>query len=144
QYCTQSTRQHQVCMERKDYAPLPEKFRPLPSRVNLVVTRKRDYEASGCHVVHSLEDAFAIPMQSEQEEVFVIGGADIYRHSRPYADCLYLTEFDADVECDILFPEFDRSKWKELSRVQHEADDRHRYPFDFVVYERRDELASRN
>src|SRR5690606_2991123 len=143
-YFMQTTSRHHVIMGRKNYESIPEKFRPLPSRVKIVVTRKRDYEAPGCHVVHSLEDAFAIPMQSEQEEVFVIGGADIFRQSLPYADRLYLTEIHAEVEGDILFPEFDRSEWKELSRVPHEADDRHRYPFDFVVYERRDELASRN
>lgn len=143
-YFMQTTSRHHVIMGRKNYESIPEKFRPLPSRVNIVVTRKRDYEAPGCHVVHSLEDAFAIPMQSEQEEVFVIGGADIFRQSLPYADRLYLTEIHAEVEGDILFPEFDRSEWKELSRVPHEADDRHRYPFDFVVYEHRDELASRN
>lgn len=143
-YFMQTTSRHHVIMGRKNYESIPEKFRPLPNRVNIVVTRNKDYNAPGCHVVHSLEDAFAIPMRSEQEEVFVIGGAEIFRQSMPYADRLYLTEIHADVDGDTLFPEFDRTEWKELSRVPHPADERHRYDFEFVVYERRDVVASRN
>ncbi|HEY8510707.1 MAG TPA: dihydrofolate reductase [Cyclobacteriaceae bacterium] len=143
-YFMQTTSRHHVIMGRKNYESIPEKFRPLPNRTNIVVTRNEDYQAPGCHIVHSLEDAFAIPMRSEEEEVFVIGGADIFRQSLPFADRLYLTEVHADVEGDVFFPAFDHSEWKELSRVPHPADERHKYAFDFVVYERRDVLASRN
>jgi dihydrofolate reductase len=143
-YFMQTTSRHHVIMGRKNYESIPEKFRPLPNRTNIVVTRKKDYEAPGCHVVHSLEDAFEIPMRSEQEEVFVIGGAEIFRQSLPFADRLYLTEIHADVDGDTLFPEFDRAEWNEVSRTPHPADERHKYAFDFVVYERRDGPASRN
>jgi dihydrofolate reductase len=143
-YFMQTTSRHHVIMGRKNYESIPEKFRPLPNRVNIVVTRNEDYNAPGCRVVHSLKDAFAIPMRSEQEEVFVIGGAEIFRQSMPFADRLYLTEIQADVDGDTLFPEFDRTEWKELSRVPHPSDERHRYAFDFVVYQRDDKLASRS
>lgn len=134
-YFMQTTSRHHVIMGRKNYESIPEKFRPLPNRANIVVTRNRDYEAPGCHVVHSLEEAFAIPRQSGAEEVFVIGGAEIFRQSLPFADRLYLTEIHADVDGDTLFPEFNLDDWNEVSRVPHPADERHRYAFDYVIYE---------
>ncbi len=81
-----------------------------------------------------MEQAFEQAPQSE--EVFVIGGAEIFKQTLDRADRLYITEIDAVVDGDVLFPEYDKSKWKEISRVHHSADERHAYAFDFVVYDR--------
>jgi dihydrofolate reductase len=132
----QSTKGHCVIMGRKNYDSLPPKDRPLANRTNIVVTRQKDFKAEGCHVVHSLEDALAFAKQQQETEVFVIGGAEIYKQALPHADLLYLTEIDAIIEGDTHFPAVDHSKFKEQSRVAHAADARHSYAFDFVLYKR--------
>jgi dihydrofolate reductase len=73
-----TTKGHHVIMGRKNYESLHEKFRPLPNRTNIVVTRQKDFKAPGCHVVHSIDDALKIAEQNNEPEVFVIGGAEIY------------------------------------------------------------------
>ncbi|MBX2955056.1 MAG: dihydrofolate reductase [Cyclobacteriaceae bacterium] len=135
-YFMQTTKGHPVIMGRKNYDSIPEKFRPLPNRTNIVVTRQRDFVADGCIVVHSLEEALDEATNIVTDEIFIIGGAEIYRQGLPKANKLYLTEILATLDGDTYFPEFDTRSWKEVSRLHHPADDRHRYPFDFVVYEK--------
>jgi len=133
----ETTRGHHVIMGRKNYDSLPEKYKPLPHRTNVVVTRQKDFEAPGCTVVHDIADALSVARNHHEKEVFVIGGAEIYKLAMPYADLLYLTEIHAVVEGDTFFPEVDHSEWEEVSRQHHAKDDRHPYSFDFVVYERK-------
>ncbi len=133
----EKTKGHHVILGRKNFESLPAKFRPLPERTNIVVTRQKDYRAPGCVVVHSFDDALKFAADHGEQEVMVLGGSDIYKLSMPYADYLCLTEVDASVEGDVYFPEFDRTQWKEISRRHHPADGRHRYAFDFVLYERK-------
>jgi dihydrofolate reductase len=135
-YFMQTTKEHYVIMGRKNYQSIPEKFRPLPNRTNIVVTRQADFNASGCQVVNSIESALALAKATNQKEVFIIGGAEIYNQGFALANKLYLTEIQANIEGDTYFPDFDKTRWKELSRVHHPADDRHKYSFDFVVYTR--------
>jgi dihydrofolate reductase len=135
-YFMNKTKGHHVILGRKNYESLPEKFRPLPERNNVVVTRQKQFHAPGCTVVHSFEDAMAVARNNGEHEVMVIGGADIYELALPYADRLYLTEIKASVEGDIHFPEYDKDQWREISRIPHNKDDRHAYAFDFVLYER--------
>jgi dihydrofolate reductase len=132
----QSTKGHCVIMGRKNYDSLPPKYRPLANRTNIVVTRQQGFVAEGCHVVHAMEDAFAYAKQLNETELFIIGGAEIYKQALPYADLLYLTEIDAIVTGDTYFPEVDHTKFTEESRIKHPADDRHAYSFDFVRYKR--------
>ncbi len=132
----EKTRGHHVIMGRKNYESLPEKYRPLANRTNIVITRRTDYVAPGCTVLHSIGDAFNISEANGEEEAMVIGGADIYKLALPRAHRLYITEIKAVVTGDIYFPEFDKSQWREVSRVPHGKDDRHAYAFDFVLYER--------
>jgi dihydrofolate reductase len=124
-------------MGRKNYQSIPEKFRPLPNRTNLVVSRQIDFHAPNCIVVNSLEKAIAIARQNGETELFIIGGAEIYQLALPFADRLYLTEIKTELEGDTYFPKLDPSIWNETSRVAHSTDDRHQYAFDFVVYEKR-------
>lgn len=135
-YFMQTTKGHAVIMGRKNYESIPEKFRPLPNRTNIVVTRNKSYLAPGCVIVHSLEEAIRKAGDSPEPEAFIIGGAEIFRAGFQYANRLYLTEIDADIEGDIRFPDWNRAGWQEVSRRHHAADERHAYAFDFVVYER--------
>jgi dihydrofolate reductase len=130
----QTTKGHHVIMGRKNYDSLLDKYKPLPDRTNIVVTRQPELRAPGCIVVHSVDDALGIARKNKEPEVFVIGGAEIYRIALPSAHRLYLTEIQADVDGDTFFPEFDRTQWKEISRQPHPADGRHPYAFDFVIY----------
>lgn len=135
-YFMQTTKGHHVIMGRKNYESIPEKFRPLPGRTNIVITRQQSLNASGCIIVNSIEDALKIPEKNGEEEAFIIGGAEIFRQALKYTHRMYLTEIHGTAEGDVLFPEFKKSEWREIMRVFHAADERHVYAFDFVIYDR--------
>lgn len=100
---------HPVIMGRKTWESLPERFRPLPSRTNIVVTRQGDYEATGATVAGSLEEAQTIAMSAPgADEVFVIGGGELYTLALPFADRLYLTLVEADADADTFFPPYEQ------------------------------------
>ena len=122
---------HVVIMGRKTWESLPERFRPLPGRLNVVVTRNAGYAAPGAAVVHSLEAAQKIDPGGT---AFMIGGAELYAHALPLAQRLELTEIDADVDGDARFPAFDRRAWREAKRTAGIGADGLRYAF--VTYER--------
>jgi dihydrofolate reductase len=136
-YFMQTTRQHHVVMGRKNYQSIPEKFRPLPNRTNLVVSRQVDFIAPNCTVLNSLEKAISIARQNNEAELFIIGGAEIYQLAISLADRLYLTEIQTNIAGDTYFPLVDNTSWMELSRVHHTIDERHAFAFDFVIYEKR-------
>ncbi len=132
----QTTKGHHVIMGRKNYESLPEKFRPLPNRTSIVVTRQRGYNAPGCTVVHQLEEGVKLAEKNGEGELFIIGGSEIYKLAMPFADKLYLTEIEADVEGDTSFPSYKKESWQEISRQHHRVDDRHQLAFDFVIYKK--------
>ncbi len=123
---------HPVILGRKNYESIG---RPLPERTNIVVTRDRGYRAPGCVVVDSLDAAFAAA--GDADEVFIIGGAELYAQTLGRADRLYLTLVHATVPGDTLFPEYDPGAWVEVTRERHEPDASHAYPYSFVTYDRR-------
>jgi len=135
-YFMNTTKGHHVIMGRKNYESLPEKFRPLPNRTSIVVTRQRDYKAHGCTVVHQLEDGIKMAEKNGEGELFIIGGSEIYKLAMPFADKLYLTEIEADVEGDTFFPFYKKESWQEIFRQHHNVDDRHQFAFDFVIYKK--------
>ncbi len=132
----ETTKGHHVIMGRKNYDSLHPKFKPLPHRTNIVITRQENFDAPGCIVLHAVEPGLEIARKNAETECFIIGGAEIYKLAMPFTTRLYLTEIDAVVEGDTLFPEVNPSQWKEVSRVHHTADQRHAYAFDIVVYDR--------
>lgn len=135
-YFMTTTVGHTVIMGRKNFDSLPPKMKPLRNRVNIVITRnEKVLEGFDVKAVGSLQQA--LDLSPNDEEVFVIGGAQIYALALPHADRLYLTEIDKVVDGDVYFPPFDKSEWTESSRVHHEADELHAYAFDFVLYERK-------
>jgi dihydrofolate reductase len=123
-----------VVMGRKNYDSLKGKFKPLPDRTNIILTRQKDFHAPGCVVVHDIHDSLAIAEKNKEDECFIIGGSEIYQLAMPFTNRLYLTEIDAVIEGDTYFPEFDKKAWTELSRKHHAADERHAYAFDIVTY----------
>ena len=134
-YFKTKTQNHFVIMGRRNWESLPDKFKPLPNRTNIVITSQGSYAAEGAQITHSLEDALSLAESSGDEECFIIGGGEIYRMALPKAVKIYLTEIHGSFEGDVTFPELPSNDWKETSRVHHPADDRHLYSFDFVVYE---------
>ena len=135
-YFMQTTKGHHCIMGRKNYDSIPEKFRPLPNRTNIVVTRQKNFHAPGCIVVNSMERGLTIARNNGESETFIIGGSDIYQQGMESTQRMYLTEIQAVMEGDTYFPEFKKEEWKEVSRKHHERDERHLFPFDFVVYEK--------
>ena len=123
---------HAVVMGRKTWESIPDRFRPLPGRRNVVVTRSREWQADGAERAGSVEDA--LKLLSDEARVFVIGGAEIYADALPHADELVLTEIELDVEGDTLFPEWDREAFHEVAREEHRSDDG--TPFAFATYVR--------
>ena len=110
----ETTRGKPVVMGRKTWESLPEKFRPLPGRQNIVVSRDPAYKAHGADLAGSLEGALALA--GGAEEVFVIGGEQLYRAALPFADRLYLTEVELEPEADAFFPELNPAVWQEVER----------------------------
>lgn len=131
-----TTTGHHVIMGRKNYDSLHEKYKPLPNRTNIVVTRQKNFKAAGCIVVNSIDDAISIARKNNESEAFIIGGAEIYKLSFPVTNRIYLTEIHAEVQGDTYYPEFNKKEWKEVSRQPHPADERHAFPFDIVIYDR--------
>jgi dihydrofolate reductase len=136
-YFMETTKGHHVIMGRKNYESIPEKFRPLPNRINLVLTNQRNFQAPRCQIIHSLRDGFEIANHANEQELFVIGGAEVYKLALPYASKLYLTEIAAEIDGDTFFPPFVKQEWNEVSRIHHPADARHLLSFDFVVYSKK-------
>ena len=131
-YFKRVTMGHPIVMGRRTYESIG---RPLPGRTNIVVTNNRDFQAPGCRVAHSLEEAWKAA--GDAGEVSIIGGTALFEATLPIADRIHLTEVQAEVEGDTFFPHFDRRDWRETEVMRHPADARHTYPFRIVVLDRR-------
>lgn len=123
---------HSVIMGRKTYESIG---RPLPRRRNIVITRNSELSIEGCEMATSLEGALA--MCEGEEEVFIIGGGEIYRQAMPLAHKLYITHVGISAEGDTRFPEIDPTIWREVSREEFAQGKEFDHPFSFVDYERR-------
>lgn len=124
---------HPVIMGRKTWESLPEKFRPLPGRTNIVVTRQTNYKANGATVVDSFENARAAAARAPgSDEIFVIGGGELYAAALPSANRLYLTLVDDDADADIFFPPYEQD-FKIISNENATGDP----PHHFLTLERK-------
>ena len=127
------TNGHVVVMGRRTWESLPEKFRPLPNRRNIVITRNPDYVAPGAEIFASIASAHrACP---NAEKFFIIGGGELYRHAIADADGLELTEIHQAFEGDTTFPTFKQEEWQQVYRDCHRSESG--LEFDFVSYIRR-------
>jgi dihydrofolate reductase len=123
------TQGHPVIMGRKTWDSLPPRFRPLPGRINIVVTRQPGWQAEGAQAAPSLPEALALCAGAS--EAWVIGGAEIYRHALPLADTAVVTEIDAPFEGDAHAPELG-AQWRETAREGHTSASG--LKFSFVTY----------
>lgn len=121
---------HHIIMGRKTYESLN---RLLPGRTTVIVTRNPGYRVPGALIANSLQQA--ITLCGNDEEVFLIGGAELYRAGLQRADKIYLTEIDAEFDGDVFFPELDQSAWEETSREQHTSGQG--LSFAYISYQRR-------
>jgi dihydrofolate reductase len=133
-FFTRKTKGKTVIMGRKNYDSIPEKYRPLPNRRNIVITRSEEFQANDCEVVNSIEEA--LELAKDDEEVFVIGGGQIYKLAldKKLVDKMYLTEIQTAFDGDAFFPNFDKSEWTEIEIGRHEIDSHHAHSFIFKEF----------
>jgi dihydrofolate reductase len=124
---------HTVIMGRKTFETLDA---PLPDRRTIVVTRRTDYQPVGVEVAHDLDDALALA--GGEDEVFILGGGEIYALALPRADRMELTIVHDEFDGDTFFPAFDEMEWRLVQAERHASDDRHAHAFTFRTYERAD------
>lgn len=123
----QITSGNTVIMGRKTFDSVG---RPLPNRRNIIITRNNK-AIDGCEVVHSIEEALKLCVN--EIEVFIVGGAEIYKQSIDITDFIYLTEVHKTFEADTFFPEIDKKKWTEIERKDYEADEKNKIPYSFIT-----------
>lgn len=123
---------HHIVMGRRTFESIG---RLLPGRESVIVTRQAGYQVPGAIVAASVDEAFAACRGNS--EIFIVGGAELFRQCLDKADRLYFTEILADFDGDVYFPEFDRSQWQETSRAKHKLDDPDGLEYHFVVYNRK-------
>lgn len=129
-YFTQNTIGKPVLMGRKTFESLPK---PLKDRTNVILSRTLEEAPEGCVLVRTIDEAIE---KYADDELMVIGGADIYSQMFGVADRLLITEIDHSFEGDAFFPEFDREDWKLISRSPGVQDEKNVWPYTFCVYER--------
>lgn len=122
---------HHIIMGRKTYESIN---RLLPGRTTVIVTRQRDYQVPGAIVTHSLDEAVA--QCTGDDELFVIGGGELYRAALPLADRVYLTVVDAEPAGDTQMPALEAGQWQLKSSEQFHRDERHAHDYRFEVHDR--------
>jgi len=136
-YFKQATMGKPIIMGRKTFDSIGK---PLPGRLNIVVTRDLDYQQEGVKVVHSLGEAIDLAESQAMidgcDEAMIIGGEQIYSQALPLAKRLYVTQVHAEVEGDAYFPEFKQADWEEIGREDFSAEGPNPYDYSFVVYQR--------
>ncbi len=120
---------HPIIMGRKTFESIGK---PLPNRTSIIITKNPEFQIEGCITVHSLEEAIEAANEIEENEAFIIGGAEIYRLALPFADTIYLTEVHHAFEGDTFFPAIDKDIWEEVNRTDHDIDEKHLYKYSFV------------
>jgi dihydrofolate reductase len=123
------TSYHHIIMGRKTFESFPK---PLPNRKHVVVTRQENYQNEAIEVVHSLEEA--IQFSSTEDQIFIIGGGEIYKQALPFANKIELTRVHGEFEADAFFPEIDEEKWDLVNSEFHDKDEKHKYSFSYLTY----------
>ncbi len=118
-----------IVMGRKTYESIG---RPLPNRANYIITRDKHYKVEGCITLNSIDEVFEL----DEENLFIIGGSEIYKIFLPYTDKIHLTEIEDEFEGDAFFPEFDKTIWKETSKEKGIKNEKNPYDYYFYTYEK--------
>ena len=123
-----------VIMGRKTFEAVNK---PLPGRINIVITTQPGWKAENVWVAGNLDDAIRQAETTNCREIFIIGGGEIYRQSIGIADKIYMTRVHASFEGDTFFPEIDPAQWHQTGNLDFPADEKHAYPYSFQTWERR-------
>ena len=132
-----TTKDHHVIMGRKNFESIPHKFRPLPNRTNIIITRNKNYFAKDCIIASSIKEAINIAKNNNDKEPFIIGGGEIYKLAleEDLVDRIYLTKVHHKFEGDTFFPKLGQ-EWKLVNAKKHKADQKHICDYDFEIYEK--------
>ena len=128
-----------VVMGRKNYDSIPEKYRPLPNRLNVVLTRNEKFDAPNCLVFHSLEECLTHFKEESERIVFIIGGGEIYRMALDSGilDEMYITHVHERYDAETFFPSFEEDKWESEILFEQEKDVQHEAAFNVKKYTRK-------
>ncbi|WP_053363884.1 dihydrofolate reductase [Bacillus sp. FJAT-27251] len=124
---------HPIAMGRKTHESIG---RPLPGRENIIITRDRDYKSEGCTILHSVDELLHYH-DLHKEELFVIGGAEIFKEVLPHADRLYVTMIHERFDGDTFFPVFHMDAWELETREKGIRDEKNPYDYEFLIYRRK-------
>jgi len=133
-YFRERTTGHHIVMGRKTFESIGG-GRPLPNRVSIIITKQKDYKADGCLIAHSLEEA--IEIAKDENELFIIGGKQIYDQSLALANKMYITRIHTSIDGDTSFPQYDENQWEMTSYTERDADEKNVYPLSFLVFEKK-------
>jgi dihydrofolate reductase len=133
-YFREKTLGHHIVTGRRNYEA---EGKALPGRTNLVLTRNRSLSLPDAIVLSTLEEAVEYARAGGEKELFIVGGEEIYRLAMPITQRIYLTRIHAEIEGDTYYPEPDWSEWVEVSRTEHDKDEKNPYDYDFLVFERK-------
>ena len=138
-YFMDTTVGHHCIMGRRNYDSIPEKYRPLRDRINVVVTRKTDFDAPSCVVVNSIQQGIDIARKKGDDECFIIGGGQIYAEAlkNNMVDTMYITPIEQQFEGDTFFPKFDKNQWSLRVIMEHQRDEKNKYDFVVVEYSKK-------
>ncbi len=125
-----------IIMGRKTYDSIG---RPLPGRLNIILSRNTKLKVEGCSVVNSLDDALVLANETEAKEIFITGGAHLYNKFLENADRLYLTLIDEAFDGDTCFPDYTQGDWQETSQENYQADDKNPHDYSFVILDKIDD-----
>jgi dihydrofolate reductase len=129
------TQNNIVVMGRKTYDSLPEQYRPLPNRKNVIISRNSSLKIADCEVFSSLETM--IKAFEVKAKLMIIGGMSIYEQALPLVDKIYLTTIHHKFTGDAFFPKLDDNEWNEIESIYNEADDNNKYAYTFSILERK-------
>ncbi len=130
---------HHIVMGRKTYETIGK---ALPGREMIVLSHQNHYQVENCLVVNSLESAIQIAKNSGEDELFIIGGGDVFDQSLEVADKIYLTRVHAKVNADVIFPDFDLTKWTAIYHEENIQETVDQYRSDFIVFTRKNKEKS--
>lgn len=135
-YFKEKTAGHHVIMGRKNYESIPAKWRPLPNRQNVIITRNIELNIPDVIIVNSIELALQIAEEASETEAFIIGGGEIFNMGLSLTDRIYYTDIKESFDGDTFFPKINKNEWVETGRIPHPKDDRHAVDFDFVTFDK--------
>jgi len=137
-FFTDSTKGHIVIMGRKNWDSIPLKYRPLPGRENVIITRNTSFTTAESSVFHSVEDAI-LNFKGDSRDIYIIGGAQIYKYALDHqlVDEMFITYIDHSFEGDAFFPDFNESEWHKELIMHHNVDDKNPYPFKVYHFTRK-------